>query len=115
MSAATVPHLQRLVARAERDAQSDRVLLDRFSKTRDGEAFATLIERHGPMVLGVCRRVLSNATDAEDAFQATFLTLARRNGALAQPDALGAWLYGTAVRVAVASRRAERRHREANL
>jgi RNA polymerase sigma factor (sigma-70 family) len=109
MSAATVPQLQRLFARAERDTEPDRDLLDRFHRTRDGAAFAALVERHGPMVLGVCRRTLGNAADADDAFQATFLTLARRSGSLARPDALAGWLYGTAFRLALNARRAARR------
>src|SRR6478672_87945 len=74
----------------------DRHLLDRFARHRDEAAFAALVRRHGPMVLGVCRRVLRDRHAAEDAFQATFLLLARKAGSLRQPDRLGPWLYGVA-------------------
>jgi RNA polymerase sigma factor (sigma-70 family) len=79
---------------------SDRELLARFSRARDQDAFALLVRRHGPMVLGVCQRVLNHAQDAEDAFQATFLVLVRKAGSLSQPDLLANWLYGVAYRVA---------------
>ncbi|MFL5340623.1 MAG: sigma-70 family RNA polymerase sigma factor [Gemmataceae bacterium] len=109
MAAATLPALQRLLARAGLESQSDRDLWDRFRRTNDGDAFATLVERHGPMVLGLCRRLLADAPDADDAFQATFLTLARRP-ALARPEALAAWLYGTARRIALRIRQTRRRY-----
>src|SRR5262249_22395315 len=70
-------HLRRRGASAA-EAPTDRQLLERFVARRDGEAFALLVRRHGPMVLGVCRRVLRHAQDVEDAFQATFLVPARR-------------------------------------
>jgi RNA polymerase sigma factor (sigma-70 family) len=84
--------------------QTDAQLLQRFAATQDGAAFEALVRRHGPMVLGLCRRLLHNATDAEDAFQATFLVLVRKAGAIAKPELLGNWLYGVAYRVAVRAR-----------
>ncbi len=82
---------------------SDRQLLDRFVTRRDaaGEAaFAALVARHGPMVLGVCRQLLGDRHHAEDAFQAVFLVLARRARSIRDPDLLGNWLYGVALRTA---------------
>jgi RNA polymerase sigma factor (sigma-70 family) len=82
---------------------TDQELLERFATCRDdsGElAFATLVARHGPMVMNVCRRMLHNAADADDAFQATFLVLVRRAGAIRFGASLGPWLYGVSVRVA---------------
>jgi RNA polymerase sigma factor (sigma-70 family) len=79
---------------------SDRALLDRFVRHRDDAAFESLVRRYGPLVLGVCRRVLGDGPDAEDAFQATFLVLVDRAGSLARPELLGNWLYGVAYRVA---------------
>ncbi|SIO39357.1 RNA polymerase sigma-70 factor, ECF subfamily [Singulisphaera sp. GP187] len=82
---------------------SDGELLDRFAARR-GEsaelAFAALVERHGPMVLRVCRKVLHDSDDAADAFQATFLVLARKAGSIRRRDSLGAYLHGVALRVA---------------
>ena len=83
---------------------SDAQLLDHFTRRGDEAAFTTLVERHGPMVLGVCRRVLRHAHDAEDAFQATFLLLARKARSLRQPDLLGRWLHGVAYRTALKAR-----------
>src|ERR1700758_3045027 len=73
---------------------SDHELLAQFVGAQDEAAFTVLVERHGPMVLGVCRRALGNAHDAEDAFQATFLVLARKAGSLTRPGLLANWLYG---------------------
>ncbi|MBX6314592.1 MAG: sigma-70 family RNA polymerase sigma factor, partial [Isosphaeraceae bacterium] len=75
-------------------------LLERFVTERDEEAFEALVVRHGPMVLAVCRGVLADAHDVEDAFQATFLLLARKAGAIRRREALGPWLYQVARRVA---------------
>src|SRR5262249_21297849 len=91
---------------------ADAELLGRFARRRDEEAFAELVSRHGPMVLNTCRRVLGNAHDAEDAFQSTFLVLARRAGALRRPAALAGWQQRGASPVALAARRAGRRRPE---
>jgi RNA polymerase sigma factor (sigma-70 family) len=84
--------------------QTDSQLLKRFASQQDQAAFADLVRRHRPMVLGVCRRVLGDAHDTDDAFQATFLVLVRKAGAIAQPELLANWLYGVAYRVALKAR-----------
>src|SRR5919199_4396067 len=83
---------------------SDAHLLDRFVRCRDEGAFAALMERHGPMVLGVCRRVLRDPHEADDVFQATFLVLVRKAASLRRPELLGNWLYGVAYRIALQAR-----------
>jgi RNA polymerase sigma factor (sigma-70 family) len=90
-----------VTAEAERlGGLPDRELLQRFVGLHEEAAFAALMQRHGPMVLGVCRRVLRQTQDAEDAFQATFLLLARGAGAIRNPDSVGGWLHGVALRAA---------------
>src|SRR5258708_5369695 len=79
---------------------SDRELLERFVEDHDEAAFTALIERHGPMVLGVCRRALPSLHDAEDACQATFLVLARKAVSVRKKTSLSSWLHGAARRVA---------------
>jgi RNA polymerase sigma factor (sigma-70 family) len=86
---------------------SDGELLDRFVRRRDEAAFEALFWRHGPMVLAVCRRLLPPA-DAEDAFQATFLVLVRKAASIGRREAVGAWLYRVAYRVALRARAAAR-------
>ncbi len=78
---------------------SDRQLLERFAARKEEQAFATLLERHGPMVFGLCRRVLSHDSDAEDAYQATFLVLAHRAAAIRKRESLASWLHGVAYRL----------------
>src|SRR5690242_7142632 len=75
---------------------TDGELLERFLGGRDDQAFAALLRRYGGMVLGVCRRVLRHEQDAEDAFQATFLVLARKGASLTRRELVGPWLYGVA-------------------
>src|SRR6516165_5675983 len=75
---------------------SDAQLLERFARHREEAAFTALVRRHGRLVLGVCRRVLRQEQDAEDAFQATFLALARQAGSLRASEAVGSWLYRVA-------------------
>ncbi len=92
---------------------ADAVLLERYIHQRDEAAFAALVTRHGAMVLRLCRRILGDAHEAEDAFQAAFLILARKAHSLKQPDALAAWLYGVARRVALKARGQSNRRRSA--
>jgi RNA polymerase sigma factor (sigma-70 family) len=99
--------LRRLASSGE--GPSDAELLGRFLAGPDEEAFAALVRRHGPMVYGACRRLLHNDQDAEDAFQATFLVLARKARAIANRAALGNWLYGVAYRTALKARAARAR------
>jgi RNA polymerase sigma factor (sigma-70 family) len=89
----------------------DGQLLERFATRKDEAAFAALMALHGPMVLGVCRRILPDGHDIEDAFQATFLVLVRRAGSLRDPRRLGPWLYGVARRVALRARAEAARRR----
>lgn len=79
---------------------SDASLLEQFSTRRDETAFATLVNRHGPMVQGVCRRILGDAHAAEDVFQAVFLVLVRKCATIRRPELLANWLYGVAFRIA---------------
>jgi RNA polymerase sigma factor (sigma-70 family) len=102
---AVLHHVRKLAAAPAANPPSDRDLLDGFVARRDEAAFAALVERHGAMVLGVCRRVLRHAHDAEDAWQAAFLVLARKAATIWRKDALGAWLHGVAYHVATNLRR----------
>jgi RNA polymerase sigma factor (sigma-70 family) len=105
-----LPHLRHLLAAA--DQPGDAQLLGQFLGAGSEDAFASLVRRHGPMVLAVCRRLLAEPHDAEDAFQAAFLVLVRKASSLSRPERLGNWLYGVAYRVALKMRgQSARRHR----
>lgn len=93
------PLTLRETLRSELDGLPDRELLERFTNYADQPAFEAILRRHGPMVWGVCRRML-NSTDTDDAFQATFLVLIRKAQSLRRADRLAPWLYGVAYRVA---------------
>ena len=85
-------------------ASSERQLLDRFLSARDELAFEAIVKRHGPMVVGVCRSVLRDEADIDDAFQATFLVLVKKAGSLRDADQLSPWLHGVARKVALQAR-----------
>src|SRR5262249_38666326 len=90
----------KLLTAQQGNQPTDQQLLHHFLATREEAAFATLVERHGPMVLGVCRSVLRHTQDAEDACQATFLVLARKASSIRKPTSLAHWLHGVALRLA---------------
>jgi RNA polymerase sigma factor (sigma-70 family) len=104
-------HLRRLIGPRAVPDQTDVQLLDRFLHLHEEAAFEDLVKRHGPLVLGLCRRVLGDPHDAEDAFQATFLVLARKAGSIRKQQSLGSWLYGVAYRVARKARAGVARRR----
>jgi RNA polymerase sigma-70 factor (ECF subfamily) len=109
-----IQHLCQTLRRHEETALTDAQLLRQFIEHGDEAAFATIVRRHGAMVLGVCRRVVQHPHDAEDAFQATFLILVRKAASIARRDLLASWLYGVAFHTARKARAAamKRRARE---
>ncbi len=104
-------HIRRVALLNASNSPSDAELLELFLHRRDEAAFEAILRRHAPMVLGVCRRVLRHTQDAEDAFQATFLVLARKAASLRSRDLLGHWLYGIALRTALKARAMNHRRR----
>src|SRR5262249_3171621 len=104
-------HLRQWFDGRSADDPTDGHLLERFLARHDEAAFAALVRRHGPLVLGLCQRLLGNTHDAEDAFQATFLVLVRRAGTLDRRGSVAGWLYGVAYRVAVRARAQRERRR----
>ena len=102
MSPSTVLlRLRRLVGPSQDAEETDGQILERFLTLGDELAFEMLLERHGPMVLGVCRRLLHDPHQIDDAFQATFLVLVRKAGSIARRESVGSWLHGVARRVAL--------------
>ena len=109
-----IQHLRRTVLLRDGAGLTDGQLLEDYISRRDEAALAALVRRHGPMVWGVCRRVLRNHHDAEDAFQATFLVLVRKAASIASRELLANWLYGVAHQTALKARAtaAKRKERE---
>ncbi len=111
MLTTVLQYLHRLPGASPGEEPADAELLRRFHVSRDQVAFSALVMRHGPMVWGVCKRLLRRQQDAEDAFQATFLILVRKSYSLLRPDLLGPWLHAVAVRTASRLRaQVSRRH-----
>src|SRR5687767_274292 len=110
-------HIRKALALGDGALMTDGQLLDCFINHRDESAFAALVQRHGPMVWGVCRRVLRNYHDAEDAFQATFLVLVRKAPSIASRELVAHWLYGVAHQTALKARAtaAKRKGRESQV
>jgi RNA polymerase sigma factor (sigma-70 family) len=98
---AVVQHIRQLAEGAKASSLTDQQLLQRFVQSKDEAAFASLVRRHGPMILSLCRRLLHHVQDAEDVFQATFLVLARKATAIRKQESVGSWLYGVAYRLAL--------------
>jgi len=101
---AAVHHIRRLVASQSVDGLSDRQLLERYLSRHDDTAFTALVQRYGPLVLRVCRRVLGDWHACEDAVQATFLVLARKATAIRKQQSVSSWLHGVAYRVSLKAR-----------
>jgi DNA-directed RNA polymerase specialized sigma24 family protein len=100
-----VRHIRQALVLDQGAGRSDADLIAAFTARHDQAAFAVLVERQGALVMGVCRHVLQQEHDAEDAFQATFLVLAANAGRIRKRESLGSWLYGVAYRVAMRAKR----------
>jgi RNA polymerase sigma factor (sigma-70 family) len=100
----SLPTAPAVRSRTQLSLLSDGQLLQRFALRTDQAAFATLVQRHGPLVLGVCRRVLQHDQDTEDAFQATFVVLARKASSISKHESVASWLYKVAYRIALRAR-----------
>ena len=114
MSASRVSVLMQQMHRllsTRRAPEADAPLLERFVQQHDEHAFAALLSRYGPLVWSVTRRVTANEQDAEDAFQATFLVLARKAASIRKSASVGSWLFGVAHRLALRTRTAASRRR----
>src|SRR5438552_3840845 len=107
-----IQHLRRTVLLRDGAGQTDGQLLEDYISRRDEAALAALVHRHGPMVWGVCRRVLRNYHDAEDAFQATFLVFVRKVASIASRELVANWLYGVAHQTALKARATAARRKE---
>ena len=105
------PDIDRIFRGETVSGLSEWQLLERYLERRDEIAFEALVARHGPMVLSVCRRMLAEQSDVDDAFQATFLVLVRRARQLGPRDAIGPWLHGVAARVSLRARSEAARRR----
>src|SRR5262245_57348475 len=114
---AVADFLRRLGDPGSRPGLTDRELLHRFATSADQEAFAVVVQRHGALVLNVCRRLLRHDQDAEDAFQAAFVVLARKAGVVSWTDSIACWLHEVAWRTAaeLRGRRARQRQREVTM
>ncbi len=104
-------HLRRLLQAPRVEALTDGQLLEQFVVHQEEQAFEALLQRHGPMVLGLCRRVLQNTSDADDAMQATFLVLVSKASSIAKRESVGSWLYGVAYRIALRAKARNARRR----
>jgi len=98
-------HICKLAAVQSARQLADHELLKRFAAGNDEAAFTVLVQRHAPMILGVCRRLLGNTHDAEDACQTAFLVLAQKAASIRKTTSLPSWLHGVALRVAAHLRR----------
>src|SRR5262245_62058342 len=99
-----VRFIRKVAASRAGEEMADGDLRARFTAERDEAAFTALVQRHGPMVLGVCRSILGDEHDADDVFQATFLVLVRKARRIGKPDSAASWLHGVAYRLSVKAR-----------